>query len=338
MALRSAAESPPSLAREEHEGLCATIVQAHVHDDAALAEIGFSRIEAPLRRMSLRGTTRYALVEAIREASRTWTAEVRSLPVDAEARSHARAAAAHVAKADALYWGIVLRWETMGIQEARRALSRLRVDANDAAQWARLGLYAAATRFDPTRDVLFSTYAKFWVRAWCYRKAQPEGTIVHVPAPAKTLAWRIRRLARLGPLPDAAALAEALSVRIDQVEDAMRVLGAQQPWVSLDAPSPEDEPSVHHARSVQEEADLVDEDSLPDPILQKRVRSLLGTLKPRERAVIEARFGIGVEEGASAALANLGDRYGLSRERIRQIERGAMEKLKGLATETFERE
>lgn len=306
-----------------------------MHDEAALALIGFDRIEGPYRRISLRGSTRYALVEAIREAARTWTSEAAAYEAEDPRRADAEAAARHVRAADDLYWGIVLRWEAMGVAEARRALSRLRVDAQDASQWARLGLYAAAARFDPDRDVLFSTYAKFWVRAWCFRKAQPEGTIVHVPAPAKTLAWRIRKLNRLGPLPDPSQLAEALSVRVDQVEDALRVLAAQQPWVSLDAPSPDEEPVVRRCRENHEEAEVVDEASLPDPILRRQVQSLLDALRPREREVIEARFGIGVREGASEALANLGLRYGLSRERIRQIERAAMERLKTLAAERF---
>ena len=320
---------PLSPAREGHDALCAQIRLANRQDEVALAALGFSRIEAPMRRLGVRGSTRWALVEAIREASRAWMIETAAWSASHPERQGALAAKKAVEAADAIYWGVAMQWAPMGVHEARRALSRLRVDAGDAEQWAFLGLYAAAVRFDPTKNVLFSTYSKWWVRAWCYRQAQPQSTIVHVPAPARTLAWQVRTLARKGPLPEPPEIAEMLGMSLEQVHDALRVLGAQQPWVSLDggAASDADPSTIRQIERMEVPEDLHGEVEASDPLVRRAVRRAMETLRPRERDILSVRFGIDREGEPEITLAEVGLRYGLSRERVRQIEREATAKL-----------
>lgn len=312
-----------SAARRGHDDLCAVIREAHRHDDEALAILGFSRIEAPYRKASLRGKTRYAMVEAIREGVRTWKQEVEAIPAGPlreESEREVNRALRHVRAADEGYWSVALRFESVGVQEAGRVVGRLHTDSEDVLQWVRMALYTAAVRFDPDRDVLFSTYAKWWVRSWCYRKVQPEGTLVHVPAPAKVLSFQVRRLYPSGDIPSAPEVAAALSIRVDQAEDVLFALGAQQAPLRLDAPIEDGSGSD----AVEFEAG--DEAPSTDPILVRRVLSLLEELSPKERDVISSRFGIG-RSGSVEVLAHLSARHGLSRERIRQIEREAMGKL-----------
>jgi RNA polymerase sigma factor (sigma-70 family) len=330
---RLASVSP---AREGHEDLCTKILAANRQDEIALGVLGFSRIEAPLRRLQVRGTTRWALVEAIREASRAWVKETRGWTPEHPEREASLLAMKAVQAADAIYWEVALQWAPMGVREARLALSRLRVDAGDAEQWAYLGLYAAAVRFDPKKNVLFSTYSKWWVRAWCYRQAQPQSTIVHVPAPARTLAWQVRTLARKGPLPEPAEIAEMLHLSVEQVHDALRVLGAQQPWVSLDGPTTDlDSSTVRQVERMEIPDDLHAEVEGPDPMVRRAVQRALGELREREREIVSIRFGINQEGSPENTLAEVGLRYGLSRERIRQIEREAMTKLVALLGPAF---
>lgn len=320
---------PLSPAREGHEALCGVIRDANRLDEEAVALLGFARIESPLKKTGVRGTTRYALVEATRIAAKAWAKETADLPRTNVDRIAALQAMELVKKADSLYWSIVLLWAPMGIKEARRAIVRLQIEQGDVEQWAYLGLYAAAVRFDPDKDVLFSTYSKWWVRAWCYRQAQPQGTIVHIPAPARTTAWQIRTISRKGPLPEVEELAEMLQVSVEQVRDAMQALGAQLPWVSIHTPERErDEETSAGMRQFETPEDGDSDADAVDPFVQKRVRKAMEGLKPRERELLCIRYNIDVAGKPDLTLAQIGIRYGLSRERIRQIEREAMGRLK----------
>lgn len=205
----------------------------------------------------------------------------------------------------------------------------------DLVQEGHLGLLEAAARFEPDRDVRFSTYAAWWVRAAMQDYVLRNWSIVRggTSSAQKALFFNLRRLrARLArggeAVPNAVLyreVAEALGVSQADAEAMDARLSA--PDTSLDAPLSADS-------DASERMDfLVSDDPQPDEIagdaidLERRLawlRTALGALDPRELTIIEERR---LAED-SVTLEALGERLGISKERVRQVEARAMQKLK----------
>jgi RNA polymerase primary sigma factor len=180
----------------------------------------------------------------------------------------------------------------------------------------------AADRFDPRIGAKFSTYAVWWIRQSIMRAAADAGRIIRIPVHVHESLRKIER-ARLqaqyesGREPDASRIAVLAALPLDTVRKLMK---APEDPVSIDS-----EPEVTDA--IGGMAD--EEKSSPDAALitsdtQARVREQLGCLEPREEHIIRQRFGIGCDEHT---LEEIGQMYGVTRERIRQIEAKALKKL-----------
>jgi RNA polymerase primary sigma factor len=192
-----------------------------------------------------------------------------------------------------------------------------------------LGLLEAARRYTPEHQVKFITYAVWWIRQAMLRALAAGGNAVRLPIRKARLASRIREL-RAELLrerqeePSDAVLAEAMRLEPGELGDVLRGLA---PGASIDS----DERAEEHLglelsrKSVIPPADQ----ELIAHAFQEEVVRLLRQLKPRERTVIEMRFGLGAEEART--LEEVGERLHLSRERIRQIEERAKQKLRLLA-------
>jgi RNA polymerase primary sigma factor len=213
------------------------------------------------------------------------------------------------------------------VQVARRYLNR-GLPLPDLIEEGNLGLIRAAEKFDPDRNLRFSTYATWWIRHAVTRALANQARVVRLPVHVEMLLGRYAReqtrlTQELGRAPTTAELAEALGTTVEQAEELEEI---RQPPVSLDAPAGAEQGRV---------ADFVP-DSAPDPsearshFFRNRADlvSVLDDLAENERRVLRRRFGL---EGAEPqTLEAVGRELGLTRERIRQIEAAALRKLRVL--------
>jgi len=193
-----------------------------------------------------------------------------------------------------------------------------------------IGLLQAAKRFDPSRNVKFISYAVWWIRQAIMQMLAEQSGPTRLPLKQAGLLYKIRtkteeltKLHDREPTPQ--ELAKALGVQLREVEEVQRV--ARRP-VSLDSPVTEDSETAYMDLMADEGAPAVDRDLL-ESSLKREIAGLLGSLTPREREVLELRFGIASDEPMT--LEDVGQTLGLSRERIRQIEKKAKKKLQRLA-------
>ena len=193
-----------------------------------------------------------------------------------------------------------------------------------------IGLLQAARRFDPARNVKFISYAVWWIRQGIMQMLAEQSGPTRLPLKQAGLLYKIRRKTEeftkmhdREPTPK--ELAAALGVKLREIEEVQRV--ARRP-VSLDSPITEDSETAYMDLMADEDAPAVDHDLL-ESSLRREIAGLLGNLAPREREVIELRFGIAT--GETMTLEEVGGQLGLSRERIRQIEKKAKKKLQRLA-------
>jgi len=190
-----------------------------------------------------------------------------------------------------------------------------------------LGLMEAAKRFDPDRNVKFISYAVWWVRQAIFHALSEHSRVFRLPQKLSGQVSRLQNLresmaAELRRSPTNAELAEKTDLSEDQVATLLRAGGDD---VSLSAAVGED--------GSLELGDTLEQESIPSAELEmirtsfeSQIQSMVAELEPKEREVIRMRFGLDGEE--SRTLQEIGDALGLSRERVRQIESKAKEKLR----------
>jgi RNA polymerase sigma factor (sigma-70 family) len=204
----------------------------------------------------------------------------------------------------------------------------------DLVQEGNIGLTRAAERFEHQRNLRFSTYAGWWIRQAVTRALADQSRTVRIPAHLSEQIRQLNRVHRqlqadLGREVTAAELAQETGLAPERVEEMLRL---QQSTLSLDAPIGEDSDSVL--------GDVIPDESAPDPAavgdearMGRILSSALRGLAERERTVLELRFGLGTE--SPQTLEEIGARFGVSRERIRQIEALALKRLRRLGERTW---
>jgi RNA polymerase primary sigma factor len=211
-----------------------------------------------------------------------------------------------------------------------RRFNHGRMALADLIQEGNLGLIKAVERYDYKRGFRFSTYASWWIRHAISRALADKGREVRLPVHMIDAQHRLTKARRqltskLGREPTSEELAEATSMPLDKVEKMRSWLLEQS--VSIDKPVGDDEGRV--LGEVLEDPDR--ESSSPTEgmeweALTTEVRELLGDLRPIEADILRQRFGLGTEQ--ELTLKEIGDKYNLSRERIRQLQEQALAKMR----------
>jgi RNA polymerase primary sigma factor len=210
---------------------------------------------------------------------------------------------------------------------AKKHVGISNLELSDLIQEGNLGLSKAVEKFEWKRGFKFSTYATWWIRQSINRAIADQARTIRIPVHMKELISKLTKVKKkfqqdIGREPSIEEYAKSLKLSTDRIR---RILKMMQEPVSLATPVGEEEDSRLE--------DFIEDQHSPSPVaktqqyrLQLELQKVLNTLTPREAEIISLRYGIGV--GYPSTLEEVGKKFGVTRERVRQIEAKAIRKLR----------
>ncbi len=197
----------------------------------------------------------------------------------------------------------------------------------DLIQEGNIGLMKAADKFEYRRGYKFSTYATWWIRQAITRAIADQARTIRIPVHMIETINKLTRTSRAlvqdyGREPTSEEIAKTMEIPVSKVRKILKI--AQEP-ISLETPIGEEEDS-HLGDFIEDRGVISPAEAVININLKEQTASVLRTLTPREEQVIRMRFGIG--DGSEHTLEEVGQRFSVTRERIRQIEAKALRKLR----------
>jgi len=197
----------------------------------------------------------------------------------------------------------------------------------EVSQEGVLGLIRAIDKFDPNKGVKLSTYASYWIRQSVTRAVAMQTRTIRLPVHKVDHLARIRKMMNqltqeLGRVPEVGEVADMLDESQEKIES---LLNYGQETISLEDPIGDDGATLADF-VVEEEADANLETTIDKTLLEEEIESALASLTARESRIMELRYGL--RDGHPLTLQDVAERFGLTRERIRQIEKEAIDKLR----------